>query len=51
MQRFLITVRSHSLGLKPYANSDASSALFLEDAPVWFDQLAGAAGLATLAWQ
>ncbi len=40
-----------ALDNKPRLLNATEFGLDLEDAPVWFDQLAGAAGLASLAWQ
>ena len=42
---------SDALDNRPRLMDAAEFGLDLEDAPVWFDHLAGAAGLATLAWQ
>lgn len=42
---------SDALDNRPRLMDAAEFGLDLEEAPVWFDHLAGAAGLATLAWQ
>ena len=42
---------SDALDNRPRLMDASEFGLDLEEAPVWFDHLAGAAGLATLAWQ
>jgi hypothetical protein len=42
---------SDALDNRPRLLHPAELGLEIDDAPIWFDQLAGAAGLASLAWQ